>query len=251
MELIVLKIQKEIDGENVVLHPVLLKRECRSFLVDCGYEETFDVLQALLELSGVGHDNLTGVIITHDDHDHLGSLKLLKQHYAGLKVYCGVHEVESVTGAVNSERLQQAESLLDAMPEDRRGWALGFIQRLRSVQRVEVDRGLEDKELFEQEVVVVHTPGHTRGHISLFYPKDGILVAGDALVVENGNFEIANPSYTLDMKAAVESVERIRSLNPKMVICYHGGMIDSNVDEKLVSLIERYKPTIQTSSYSH
>ncbi len=28
----------------------------------------------------------------------------------------------------------------------------------------------------------VHTPGHTPGHISLFREKDGVLVAGDAIV---------------------------------------------------------------------
>jgi len=154
--------------------------------------------------------------------------------------------MESVSGAVNSERLRQAESLFERMPDDSKGWALSFIEKLRSVQRVKVDRGLVDNEIFEGDVVVIHTPGHTRGHISLFYAKEGILVAGDALVVENDDLEIANPSYTLDMKAAVESVERIRSLNPKMVICYHGGMIDSNVDEKLSRLVDRYKPTNYT-----
>jgi len=59
MELIVLRIQKEIDGENVVLHPVLLEWECCSFLVDCGYEETFDELQVVLELLGVSLQDLT------------------------------------------------------------------------------------------------------------------------------------------------------------------------------------------------
>lgn len=241
MKLIVLKIEKVIEGENVILFPVLIKQESRNYLVDCGYEETFEELKSELELVEIEIKDLTGVIITHDDYDHLGSIKLLKQNNKNLKIYCGEYEKDSVSGVTKSERLIQAELSLNEMPNEYKNWAINFIQKLKNIERVNVDKGLADMEYFDDNIVVVHTPGHTKGHISLFIPKAKILIAGDSLVIENGEFNIANPSFTLDMKSAIESVEKIRSLNPRKVICYHGGILDKEIDKKLNELIDKYK----------
>ncbi len=241
MKLIVLKIEKIIEGENVILFPVLIQQKNRYYLVDCGYEETFEELKSELELLGIGINDLTGVIITHDDYDHLGSLKQLKQSNKNLKIYCGEYEKDSVSGVTKSERLIQAELSLDEMPKEYKNWAINFIQKLTNIKRVNVDKGLADKEYLEDDILVIHTPGHTKGHISLFLTESRILIAGDAMVIENGAFNIANPSFTLDMKSAIKSVEKIKTLNPRKVICYHGGILDKEVDKKLNELIDKYK----------
>ncbi|RIH66668.1 MBL fold metallo-hydrolase [Mariniphaga sediminis] len=241
MKLNVLKIEKIIDGENKVIFPVLIQNENRNYLVDCGYEETFEELKSELESFGIGINDLTGVIITHDDYDHLGSLKLLKKDNVNLKIYCGEYEKDSVSGITKSERLIQAESTLDDMPTEYKDWSINFIQKLKNVQRVSVDKELVDMEYFERDIIVIHTPGHTKGHISLFYPKTKILIAGDSLVIENEEFNIANPSFTLDIKSAIKSVEKIKGLNPHTIICYHGGIMDRDINNKLTELIDKYK----------
>lgn len=241
MKLNVLKIEKIIEGENKIIFPVLIQNEERNYLVDCGYEETFEELKSELESLGIGIKDLTGVIITHDDYDHLGSLKLLNQGNINLKIYCGEYEKDSVSGMIKSERLIQAESTLEDMPAEYKDWAINFVQKLRKVQRVNVDKGLVDMECFERDLIVIHTPGHTKGHISLFYPKTKILIAGDSLVIENGEFNIANPSFTLDMKSAIKSVKKIKELNPSKIICYHGGIMDREINNKLAGLIDKYK----------
>lgn len=241
MKLVALKIEKIVEGENVVLFPVLIQNEGRNYLVDCGYEETFEEVKSQLETLGVEIKDLTGVVITHDDHDHLGGLKLLKQNNSSIKVYCGEFEKDSVSGITKSERLAQAESSLAAIPEDYKTWALNFIRILKSVQRFGVDRTLADNEYFENDITVIHTPGHTKGHISLFYPKEKTLIAGDSLVIEDGKLNIANPHFTLNIEAAIKSVEKIKMLNPQRIICYHGGVMDKNIDKELEELIDKYK----------
>lgn len=241
MNVEVLKIEKAIEGEQVVLFPVLLQHAGRNYLVDCGYEETSEELEHELKALGIEPENLTGVIITHDDHDHLGGLRFLKQKNGQLKIICGEFEKDSVSGKIKSERLVQAEMSVNTIPEEFKSWALNFIEKLKKVQRFDVDEVLGDNAVFEVELIVIHTPGHTKGHISLFLPKEKTVIAGDALVIENGEFNIANPAFTLDMQQALKSVKKIKNLNPLKIICYHGGIMDKNVSDKLEVLLNKYE----------
>lgn len=241
MKLTVLKIKRVTPEETNEIFPVLLQQDERSYLVDCGYEETAEALKAELENCGIALKDLTGIIITHDDYDHLGGLKHLKHVNQHLKIYCGEQEADSVSGLVKPERLIQAETSLESVPPELRDWAENFIHRLKKVQRFGVDKGFADQEIFEQEILVVHTPGHTMGHISLFLINEMTLIAGDALVIEEGRFNIANPDFTLDLETAVKSVEKIRKLNPRKIICYHGGVMAGNIDAELEALIMRYQ----------
>lgn len=241
MNIEVLKIEKVIGNEHVVLYPTLLQINGKNYLVDCGYEETIAELEIGLKALSIDIKDLTGVIITHDDHDHLGGLNFLKQKNRKLKVFCGELEKDSVSGLIKSERLVQAESLFDSLPDDNKSWASDFIRQLKRVKRFDVDGVFKDNDVFEDEIIVMHTPGHTKGHISLFCPEDRIFIAGDAVVVENGEFDIANPAFTLDIEQAIKSVEKIINLAPRKIICYHGGIIDENINENLKTLIDKYK----------
>lgn len=241
MNLTTLKIEKIIAGEQVTLFPALIRAGSSNYLIDCGYAETIDEMKLQLAAAGIQIEDLTGIIITHDDIDHLGGLKLLKQFNQNLTIYCGEIEKDAISGIVKSERLIQAEGSLDTLPEEHKCRARDFIQKLKNIQRVEVDEVLKDGQVFENELIVIHTPGHTRGHISLFYPKEKTLIAGDALVIENGTFNIANPEFTLDLSQAIRSVQKIQVLNPKKVICYHGGVMDENIEMHLENLINKFK----------
>lgn len=241
MEIIILKIEYILDGQQLVLHPVLISQESEIFLVDCGYEETFEALKSELKSIDIQPEDLTGVLITHDDIDHLGGLKLLKQYNQNLTIYCGEFEKDSISGIVKSERLVQGEMSLTTLPEEHQSRAIDFIQKLKKIQRFPVDEVFADGEIFKNELVVIHTPGHTKGHISFFYPKEKILIAGDALVIDNGTFNIANPAFTLDLAQAIQSVQKLKSLKPKKIICYHGGVMDENIDTHLEDLINKFK----------
>ncbi|HOZ14287.1 MAG TPA: MBL fold metallo-hydrolase [Tenuifilaceae bacterium] len=245
MKLTTLRIDKVIDNESVVIFPVLLQNENSSYLVDCGYEETFDELCLQLKRNGLEIKDLTGVIITHDDYDHLEGLRLLKQKNSNLKVNCGIFEKDAISGIVKSERLIQAEELFHSTPDEYKTWSLNFINKLKRVPKFDVDRTLADNEYFESNIIVKHTPGHTQGHISLFYTQEKTLIAGDAIVIENGKLNIANPQFTLNMALALKSVEKIKNLKPKKIICYHGGIIEQNIDKELDELIEKYRTYAQ------
>ena len=241
MTLFTFKIESEINNLNTVLFPSLLKKGGKIYLVDCGYEETFENFQVELNKLNIHISQIDGIIISHDDIDHLGGLKAFKEYNPAINIYCGALEETSVSGRIKSERLIQAENLLDNMPGEHRVWALNFIESLKKIKRFNVDKTFQDQETFEGDVVIIHTPGHTKGHISLFIPDQKTLIANDALVIENDEFEIANPSFTLDINSAIRSVEKIKALNPEKIICYHGGIMQNDIEKKLSDLIGRYK----------
>lgn len=241
MNIEVLKIEKVIGNEHVVLYPTLLQINGKNYLVDCGYEETTEELESALKAISINIKDLTGVIITHDDHDHLGGLKFLKQKNSKLKVFCGELEKDSVSGLIKSERLVQAESFFDSLPDENKSWASDFIGQLKRVKRFDVDGVFKDNDVFENEIIVIHTPGHTKGHISLFCPEERIFIAGDSVVNEDSAFDIANPAFTLDIEQAIKSVEKIINRAPRKIICYHGGIINESINENLKTLIDKYK----------
>jgi glyoxylase-like metal-dependent hydrolase (beta-lactamase superfamily II) len=100
---------------------------------------------------------------------------------------------------------------------------------------------------------VLHTPGHTPGHVSFFRPQDRTLLAGDAFCTTKPEsfFEAAlvqkpelhgPPAYfTADWDLARQSVRRLAGLNPAIVAPGHGKPLSGpNVAEALRALAANF-----------
>ncbi|RIV23898.1 MBL fold metallo-hydrolase [Fibrisoma montanum] len=230
------------NGINDTLHPVILRNQRETLVIDCGYAGFMPRFETAANRHGLSLADLTGVIISHHDIDHVGGLYELKQQYPSLKVYASPVEAASITGQVKSARLLQAENLFPSLPDDQKPGALAFQQRLSSIRPVHVDAMLSsgDQSAIWDDVQIIDTPGHTPGHISVYLPSSRTLIACDALVVENGAFNLANPHFAIDLKQAVDSVRTLQSLTIDRVICYHGGLMEGAVQQKLAELLSRY-----------
>jgi glyoxylase-like metal-dependent hydrolase (beta-lactamase superfamily II) len=82
---------------------------------------------------------------------------------------------------------------------------------------------------------VVATPGHTAGHICVFDPESGVLVAGDALT-NAGALNGSNPQFTEDPAAAAESVRALAALPVRTVLFGHGEPLESGAAAALARL---------------
>ncbi|KAG6667364.1 hypothetical protein I3843_01G087700 [Carya illinoinensis] len=88
--------------------------------------------------------NLTYILNTHHHHDHTGGNAELKERY-GAKV---------IGSAIDRDRIPGIDIVLND----------------------------GDKWMFAgHEVVVMETPGHTRGHVSFYFPGSGAIFTGDTL----------------------------------------------------------------------
>ena len=74
-------------------------------------------------------------------------------------------------------------------------------------------------------IKVVHTPGHTPGHIALLLRQDCIMVAGDAANIADGRITGPNPQQTYDMAQGKESFDKLTAYCCHGVISYHCGFL--------------------------
>jgi glyoxylase-like metal-dependent hydrolase (beta-lactamase superfamily II) len=213
------------DGTQT-LCPTLIADGGVLALVDCGYPGQLPLLEAAIRATGFSPEALTHVILTHHDDDHVGSLAALLRIYPQVQVLAGAKEAPYIDGRETSLRLKHAEALQPALPPELRDWGLQFQARLRSVEAAPVHQLLcPGQELpWCGGCRVVATPGHTPGHLSLFFPRLRTVITGDAAVAEHGAPAVANPQFALDLPQAEASLQALLALPADTYLCYHGGV---------------------------
>ena len=125
-------------------------------VVDPG-DQVDDVLE-IIERHGL---HVKAIIITHAHIDHIGGAQKLKQA-TGAPVYMNLNDMELQKGL------------------DRQAAWLG----VEPPEPVAIDAPARDGDrlvIGATELLVLHTPGHTQGSISLWIPGEEKLVAGDTL----------------------------------------------------------------------
>ena len=144
-------------------------------------------------------------------------------------------EIEGAKPLIKMNRERMAR-MMESLPEARRQQ----IERILSEPPSgKVDRNLRDGEelpLYDGGVEVIHTPGHTPGHLSLFVRKEKLLIAGDALRVEQGELVGPSESATPDMDSAKASLRKLTDYDIDRVLCYHGGYFGRGVSARIKEL---------------
>ncbi len=235
MQVFELTIPYAWKGQTQYIHPVLIETPDNLFLVDGGYAGFMPLIAEAMTTYDRTLDQLTGIIITHHDIDHCGALAEIKEAFPHIKVYASWLEALYLSGKRKSQRLHQIQSLLPSIPKEERAEALAFQAKLESMKPVAVDVYLD--ETWHADIWAIPTPGHTLGHISLYIPSLKTLIAADAFVIEDNRFEIANIQYTLDLPNAIASIHKIRQFPIEKVICYHGGTVTENLEQRFDELL--------------
>lgn len=207
-------------------------------LVDCGNPNSIDLLQDALRWNGLSLNKLTKVIITHHDYDHYGSLAELKEKYPHVQVYATQVESEYINGSKRSLRLVQTESIYPTLQDNQKEQAMAFHKKLESITPSNIDGILEPDTDYPWcgGITIVSTPGHMPGHISVYHKPTRTMITGDAMVIEHGKLETANPRYTLDNDKAYQSMKKFLNFEIERLICYHGGVMTQDIRENIEAL---------------
>lgn len=233
-----LELEMSMMGHRSVIHPALLWDDDEIILVDTGIPGQLEEISKAMEKAGVSFNNLSKVILTHQDFDHIGSLsKILKASDHKIEVLAHAEDKPYIEGEkppikMNPERIAK---MLESLPEDQRQKIqVMFGTPLTAI----VDQTLSDGEVLPYcgGITVIFTPGHTPGHICLYLHESKTLIAGDALVVTDGMLQGPNPQATPDMERALQSIKKFTNFDIEQVICYHGGLYKDNVNQRLAEL---------------
>lgn len=238
----VLPISFHLGDTEIIVYPTLLKDENELIMVDCGYPDSVPMLEEEMNRIGLSLSQLTKIIITHHDHDHMGALQEIKERYPYIEILCSEEEAPYITGKQKSLRLQQAEDIQSSLPEDEKEGGKMFQNFLASIRNVNDVTVINTGDILPVcgGITIIDTKGHMPGHISLYVQNEKTLITGDALVVENGALCMAMPQYVLNMKDAQDSIRSLQYYDIEKSICYHGGVFNTNVNGSIKKVVERF-----------
>ncbi|MGH1288039.1 MBL fold metallo-hydrolase [Bacillus toyonensis] len=207
----------QLEFQEFVIHPILLWNDEMAVLIDTGFPGQIEDIQVEMEKVGVSFDKLKAVILTHQDIDHIGSLpELLQRCGSNIKVYA--HELD-------------------------KPYIEGDLPLLKGGNVENPPKGkVSDTVIDGQElpycggILILYTPGHTPGHISLYLKKSKTLIAGDSIYSVNGMLGGIHAPTTLDVQEAQQSLKKYLNLDIESVVCYHGGLSKGNIHAQIQNL---------------
>jgi len=214
-----------ITGQGTV-NLVLTWDESNLVLIDAGYPGQADAIAKAIAGEGFSVENLTHLIITHQDWDHVGSVADLQKLVPSLEVLAHEEEAHYIDGRKLpiklAARLEQYETLTEEQRAGVDRWKDSYDNATITVTTTVADK--QNLPICDG-IEVVHTPGHTPGHIVLYLKESRIIVCGDAANIKDGQLVGSNPVFTHDMGQATASLEKIKSYNPSGIVAYHGGYL--------------------------
>ena len=233
-----LELPMNLGGQSRTIYPALLWGSDGATLVDTGLPGQLDIVRRLIEDAGVDFESVNRIILTHQDIDHIGGLpEILRARRGEIEVLAHEEDRPYIEGdrpliKVRRERLTQ---MMESLPEPQRQQ---FERILSSPPSGKVDRPLRDGEALPLHggITVIHTPGHTPGHLSLFVERARLLIAGDELRVEGEKLVGPSESATPDMESANASLAKLTEYDVDYVLCYHGGLYGPDASEEIAKL---------------
>jgi glyoxylase-like metal-dependent hydrolase (beta-lactamase superfamily II) len=179
----------------------LLVRGAEVAIVDLGLSGSGPAIEEGLKAAGQSWRSVRHIVLTHLHDDHVGGLAEIAPQ-VNAAIYAGEGDLASIISPKPLKPLKDGDEVFG--------------------------------------VRVVGTPGHTLGHISLFEPATGILVAGDALRTESG-LAGSNPESTADQTQADASVRKLAGLDVKAILCGHGEPLTAGAGPALTELAAQLK----------
>jgi glyoxylase-like metal-dependent hydrolase (beta-lactamase superfamily II) len=235
-----------VNGAGII-HPVVLWDSNNVILVDTGLPCQLQQFRDEMSAAGIPFKNLNKVIITHHDLDHIGSLRsIIEASSQKIEVFAHEFEKPYIQAEIPPVRMTQLEASLKNVSDEQRQRILPLYENLKanySKFKADVTRTLADGEELPYcgGIEIIHTPGHTKGHISLYLKQSKTLIAGDMLNIEN-QLLLTAPKFTIiDNDLAAQSLNKLTCYDIDTVICYHGGLYHKDVNHWIAKLASDYK----------
>ena len=174
----------------------IVVRKGEAAIVDLGTAGSESAIEQGLKAAGARWESVKHIVLTHLHDDHVGGLAEIAPHVKAT-IYAGVGDLASIISPKPLKPLAEGD------------------------------------EVFGMRII--DTPGHTLGHISVFEPATGVLVAGDALRT-SGGLDGSDPQYTTNESKANDSVRKLAAMDIKAILPGHGEPLTVGASKALKEL---------------
>lgn len=243
-----------IDGLD---HPIptvgmvsyLVEENPRDYtLVDTCFNCSIPAFESYLSNAGIDIKDICRIVLTHLHPDHVEAANEMKRK-TGAKTYS--HWIEAAylsyeleyNGPPNRDTF---EHVLKVMGTDIDTVTKKFGKI--NIEPIVIDGLLTDGDIIGKRLQVIHTPGHTPGHISLYDIERRILIGGDVLfnsILNTDGLFVPPPAVTKDWETSIVSARRLLNLKvEKLLLAHQSAPILENAQpmmEKAVSVAIKRK----------
>lgn len=188
---------------------MILIKDQLPILIDTGFGSDVQETEALMREVGVSPEALHLIVNTHYHSDHVGGNFHLQKNY-GVPIAAHKWDAHLInTGdpeACSAEWLDQP------------------------VEPYRVDTLLSDNDEIHtgsRTLKVLHTPGHTLGHVALYEPEEKLLICGDLFHKNDIGWLNIFREGVSSIQRSLESLERLSMLKIQQAYSGHGPQIDN------------------------
>ncbi len=195
-------------------------------LIDACFSADFPQLKEYLHNAGYEISDIKRIVITHIHPNHTQAVNEIKRQSGGVLEILS-HWAEAAylnhnppyAGPPSEETILNFFNQLGLKPED-------IFKKYGSfdVEPIKVDRQLQDGDMVGKSLQVIHTPGHTPGHISLYSKQHGIIFGGDFMsksVMDIDGLYVPPSTLSIDPTTATISARRISNLKSDTLLLAH------------------------------
>lgn len=189
-------------------------------LIDTGLPKRHGAIEDGLREIGRTPQDVTSILITHAHFDHLGGAAALVAT-TGAELFIGERDASAAQGEVD----KQGPPVLDRV-----GFLKPLFRLLPDSDAVEVHHAISEasQDGLPEEIRVIDTPGHTRGHACyLLNRSGGVLFVGDAALrsrkgtVKRGYMNRASPTFD-------DSIQRIAEFDFEIACFGHSAPVTTD-----------------------
>jgi len=214
---------------------VYFVREGKGVLIEPGPTSIIPSIQQAMRQLGMA--DLAYIIPTHIHVDHAGAIGSLAQLFPRAKILLhprGAKHVIDPSRLIDSTKMafgNDFENLygpIVPVPESQ-------VETPRDGQRISIN---------ERELQIIYAPGHAPHHFAVFDHKTKGLFSGEALGYPLPGAKLspfpaaAPPSF--NMEEYLESMEKLRELNPRIIFYSHDG-VGKNPEQLITQAAENTK----------
>lgn len=218
---------KEIKITDVRIQPgdsgFLIDDGQTSILYDTGFGFTGRAMAEKIKAHLNGR-NLDYIFLTHSHYDHALGSGFINQYWKNVKVVAGTYTT-NIFGRDGAKAIMKD---LDSKFAQKCGMAESEYEF--PGENLRVDISVEDGDIINagsMRFKTIYLPGHTKCSVGFYSEEHRLLLSTETIGVYDG-VNIIFPSYLVSYKDTLDSIDKIKQLEIKKLLCPHYGILSKS-----------------------